>query len=778
LATELGLSRQPINNFLNGKAIDRLNFIECCEKLGLDWQEIIDKPSITENDPNFVGRETAIAALDTLVAEGAKIILIYAAGGVGKTTLATKYLESKFKKILRFNLPRESRNFPSLESLLNKKLPELGIEPGANLMSSLDDLKEKLKDEKLGILIDNLHSGLDDSGKFTEQHRSYEELLIILGDSGVQSLTLITSREYLHESSIKFEQSNLLGLDSKTWQKYFDYYKIIRKIEDDCLEEIRDAFDGNAKAMEVISKAVIKDNEGNLENYWKRNKDNLLIELTLENLINEQFKRLLEIQLHDAHSLLCRLGCYRYQDIPTVPEAGLICLLWDVSKNKHKRIIQILKERGLLEFKAGEYFLHPVIREAAVNNLGNNHNLERQSNTKIANYLKGEILTNFSRRLAPYIFEAFYHYCQTEDYKNAYELIRHKVSNDSSTRYIYKHLRFWGYSSTLIECFKELKSKLDALSNAIIIGATGVCHYYLSNYQKAKDNFDEIKAIIEINSDYEYQRLYPEVLLFLGKIHHCIGQSQKAIEYCKQGLNFIEKIDTSLERQHEDAPSFYLESIESNLFQSLSYIYYELGDYDTSLENVENSLSKATISKDKTLEREAGDALAVKALSLFEKQQYNESFIFINKSIDCFKKIEDIFSEAYAHLYASRLYLKDNIVKSKEHLDKAEEIYRQGCKSPMIEAISLEMNAEYFREIDEHNQAVQYHQKAISLLKENSIKPDLAEAYFQLALTYKAMGDQSNSQTHFDEALKLWGPEQINAPKQRDRVRDARQMNP
>ena len=35
------------------------------------------------------------------------------------------------------------------------------------------------------------------------------------------------------------------------------------------------------------------------------------------------------------------------------------------------------------------------------------------------------------------------------------------------------------------------------------------------------------------------------------------------------------------------------------------------------------------------------------------------------------------------------------------------------------------------------------------------------------------MGDQPNSQIYFEKALDLWGPEQIDAPKQIERVKKA-----
>jgi Tetratricopeptide repeat len=53
-------------------------------------------------------------------------------------------------------------------------------------------------------------------------------------------------------------------------------------------------------------------------------------------------------------------------------------------------------------------------------------------------------------------------------------------------------------------------------------------------------------------------------------------------------------------------------------------------------------------------------------------------------------------------------------------------------------------------------------------------KCDLAEAYFQLALTYQQISDKANSEEYFNKAIYLWSPEQIDAPKQIERVLKAR----
>jgi predicted NACHT family NTPase len=43
LADEIPLALSTVNSFLNGRPVNFLNFIEICNKLGLDWQAIADR---------------------------------------------------------------------------------------------------------------------------------------------------------------------------------------------------------------------------------------------------------------------------------------------------------------------------------------------------------------------------------------------------------------------------------------------------------------------------------------------------------------------------------------------------------------------------------------------------------------------------------------------------------------------------------------------------------------------------------------------------------------
>ncbi|MBE9258590.1 hypothetical protein IQ228_14860, partial [Dolichospermum sp. LEGE 00246] len=125
------------------------------------------------------------------------------------------------------------------------------------------------------------------------------------------------------------------------------------------------------------------------------------------------------------------MGCYRYQDeyVSTVPEKGVFCLLWDVVKNQHKRIIKILKDRALVEFNNDEYWLHPVIRKEAIERLKNNKDWET-ANTEAAEFWTEsvEIIENVKDALTA--FEASFHYLQINNIeKLSYTLCQERESN-------------------------------------------------------------------------------------------------------------------------------------------------------------------------------------------------------------------------------------------------------------------------------------------------------------------------------------------------------------
>lgn len=405
LVGEVCDSRQPITKFFTGKPVKRSIFIEICFKLGLEWQEIAALPkdatsekeqenSSTYNalvqemrshsaavlqpqestqegtvskNTDFVGREEAIADLDKLVNEGAKVILIQAEGGVGKTTLTRKWFEHQGLKVLELSVGTTPQTIYPAEDWVRQKLQDDFKEnPELNFRSMLEQLKSKLQAQRIGLLVDNLEPALT-NGEFIEPHRSYYlELLRVLAHQSVQSITLVTSRESLHESEViglqTFHAYSLHGLKKKAWEKYFDSQKI--SIDINALSEMHRAYGGNALAMSLLSSDIRKESQGNLEGYWQQNCDDLLRHRAIENLVQRQLNKLREDNLQ-AHELLCRLGAYPNQDIPSIPKVWLLCLLWDIPEKRRQRVIDAVCARSLVKVSDDGYYLHPVIRTEA-----------------------------------------------------------------------------------------------------------------------------------------------------------------------------------------------------------------------------------------------------------------------------------------------------------------------------------------------------------------------------------------------------------------------------
>jgi hypothetical protein len=102
--------------------------------------------------------------------------------------------------------------------------------------------------------------------------------------------------------------------------------------------------------MHLLSSDIRKQYQGNLEVYWQENRQDLLFNRTLENLVERQFDKLQQ-DAPQTYKLLCRAGCYRYHYIPVVSQEGLFCLLWDEQKESHKRqIVRDLRDRVLVNF--------------------------------------------------------------------------------------------------------------------------------------------------------------------------------------------------------------------------------------------------------------------------------------------------------------------------------------------------------------------------------------------------------------------------------------------
>ncbi|MGH7998282.1 MAG: NB-ARC domain-containing protein, partial [Brasilonema sp.] len=403
------------------------NFRTVLERRLRSESEVTNISNYIIESPHFMGRENALNHLNNLVYQGSKIIVIQGEGGIGKITLAQHYLNGlNFELVLELLMAKETQNITSVATVIEEWLKkDFNEEPGREFGVTLGRLKRHLETRKIGILIDNLETALDKDGKLIKPHRHYGELLRVLADTRVQSVTLITSRDRLCESDINMTLYRIPGLEEKTWKKFFNFHQI--HTDDTILKMIYKTYGGNAKAMGIICGVIQEDFENDINAYWQENQDNPLAEIDLKNLVASQFDRLKILDI-DAYQLLCRLGCYRYQDVPTISKSGLLCLLWDLETSKQKYIVESLRNRSLIEFHKGNYWLHPLIRAEAIARLRGSEDW-KIVNCKAANYWTESVEKIETIQNDLIALEAYYHYIKIKDLEQASQVILKSRNN-------------------------------------------------------------------------------------------------------------------------------------------------------------------------------------------------------------------------------------------------------------------------------------------------------------------------------------------------------------
>jgi len=709
-----------LSNVLGGK-VTKSNFRSAVEqyrqspRIGLP---VSDNGAVSlDAELRFVGRERAIADLNQLILQGAPLILIHAEGGTGKTTLARKYFETQgFDRYLAVWMATESQHITPVESVVEEWLRrDFNEEPGRDFGINLERLKRRLRQApgRTGILIDNLEPALDRHGRFLQAHCRYVDLLRALADLDLRSVTLITSREQLYETSFSLERYPLEGLDEASWRQYFHNRGLDGTTP--AIAAMCQAYGGNAKAMKILSGILLQDFDGEIETYWCRNHTDLLLEGELRNLVASQFDRLQQID-PAAYQLLCRLGCYRYQDIPHLPLAGVTDLLWDVPEENRRTIIRSLQDRSLLEVRrlTGKYWLHPVIRAEAVTRLRNSpewDTIHRQAAQFWSHSVqKVQTIDDALRSL-----EAYYHYVEISDFERACNVITDIKPNK------------WEEPLPLGWSFYRLRS------------------------------FQQIIAPIREILD----RLQPcasqgKLYNLLGYIYRLQGRIQAALNCHQQAA----KIADSLKMKRLKIPALF----------NMGLCQRELGNYEIAVSLLDSVLEISAATRDYDEYRVYAQCCLAYVYSCLEKSiealQLAEQ---VQQGMD--RIAPTCWGKAYSLLFLGSTY------RNLGHLNRAFEYYDQTLELAKIHdftqvhAKAINGMAQLYREQRDFSQALLKHTEAIALLDQIIAKCDLADAYYQQGLTYQRMGEWQHSWRSFQAALHLFT--EMEATQQCDRVQQA-----
>ncbi|NDJ24734.1 tetratricopeptide repeat protein [Nostoc sp. B(2019)] len=678
----------------------------------------------TLQNANFIGRTEAIAHLNTLVNQGAKVIVIQGEGGLGKTTLAQQYLHQEFELVLELLMAKETQNITSAERVVEEWLKQdFQEEPGVEFGVTLGRLKRQLHTRRIGVLIDNLEPALDQQGHLICVHRSYVELLRVLADARVQSVTLITSRDRLCESAVNVEHYRLPGLNQIAWKQFFNNRGI--PIDQPTIQTMHRTYGGNAKAMGILCGSIQEDFEGDMAAYWRENNADPLAATDLKNLAVSQINRLQTLDLQ-AYRLLCRLGCYRYQDVPTIPSQGLFCLLWDVPSSEHRQIITSLKNRSLVECHKGEYWLHPVIRAEAIARLRTSDEWEI-TNHKAAEFWTASVQKIEIFKDALQSLEAYYHYVEIKEFELAGKVI--------------------------------LKSRNNQWRQFLTLGSTlyrmGLIQPILAAINQIVSNIQDEQYLIELYN------ILGDLYWITGKINQAIACQGKTITLATQALK-------SLVPQPENKHTvYYLRMLEVDSLLSIGLYKIDLWELEASAKLFQQVIYLAQNTDHHRWAEKASVCLALvnSYLGLCDA-----SYLLADVAYHAIKneKVEQTGRFAYFIQILGQTYVNlGDFAKANEMFSKAL-TFAEESHYMQVKAKTLNGLAEIHRQQANFKLALTNHLEAIELLDKIGAKCDLAEAYFQLGLTYSQMVKPDESQVNFNQAIQLFA--EMKAPKQVEKV--------
>jgi ATP-dependent Clp protease ATP-binding subunit ClpA len=203
LSEDAGLSLATVSNFLTGKPVDHASFVELCQRLVLNCEEVteldVTVPSQTKDDLAFAriankhqdwgeaidvslfyGRTEELTTLEEwIVTERCRLVAVLGMGGMGKTAIAAK-VAAQVQHEFEYVIWRSLRNAPLLETLT------------CDLVAFVSDFQETsaeigrlihyLRSKRCLLILDNMETILEagEAGQFRSGYEGYGELLRVM----------------------------------------------------------------------------------------------------------------------------------------------------------------------------------------------------------------------------------------------------------------------------------------------------------------------------------------------------------------------------------------------------------------------------------------------------------------------------------------------------------------------------------------------------------------------------------------------------------------------
>jgi tetratricopeptide (TPR) repeat protein len=581
-----------------------------------------------------------------------RLFLVSGVGGVGKTTLARALVETRPANIpIPFWFDFSKKMDATLGDILEKlasylKMPDIARFKDEAREAGQEDIN-RLTDElhkRMGIwlVFDNLETILDDK-YFPDP--DIDHLFTSLRGSTHQAKIIVTSRTVpvLKNGDTLVDKQELKGLELNFAVDYLRKNGL-DNVESEKLEELAKGIDGHPLALRLLVELVktfgVSDTLNDLSLYQKHKEDTI-----------KKARRLFDKLVVDEKELLERLSVYRQPESMNAIKQMFTdtASLEGVEKLIHKSLLETDHK--------GNYWLHPLVREFAYDDLENKIEAHNRASKYYLSFSLPKPRTK--KEDVQSLIEAHHHAYMAQEYDTAADIL--------FDYNLYEDLDRWGHSRTLIELysgllpkdpFKEKPVLTSIKTHGGILGNLGLAYSALGQVEKAIEHYDQALVIAREIGD---RRNEGNWLGNIGSAYYQLGQVEKAIEHYDQALVIAREIG---DRRGE-----------GNGLGNIGLAYSDLGQVDKAIEYNKQALVIAREIGDR---RNEGAGLGNIGSAYYQLGQVEKAIEHYDQALVIAREIGDRRGEGtWLGNLGLAYYQLGQVEKAIEHYDQALVIARE-----------------------------------------------------------------------------------------------------
>jgi tetratricopeptide (TPR) repeat protein len=641
---------------------------------------MVSKPPQPSNydEQTWAGREEAVKTLLPKLLQGQpRALWLTGISGIGKTALGECLASQAWKRDPSFQwiyleiLEGQSADFASIAAEILAKLGDCNLDPQQrnDPEQVAKRLLQKLRTHPYWIQIDALERLLDpeQSTEFVDDYwKTFLERY--LTESSLVSRLILTAQalpaaliEFSDRYPNTWKDIRLRGLSKiDSWIEFFVKRGII--VEDSnrkILIRIAEIYEGHPLVLKVIAEDIQKEFSGKVFYYWQVNQrelEQVAMELqdsrlneteyneALDRKVRERIKKSLKKLPLDALDLLCSSSVLRYP----VPKNFWLAMVRNLSSQRQKEAYRVLMDRALIENEGINIRQHNLIRSVAYDllrrEISNWQQVERHAAHLWLNIYQPTSDVSKLVILRGYL-EAFYHYCECEEWELARDVILNPINLSEGVN-VLQQLETWGlYQEGIYICQKIIKrTTLD--TDTICFKMLGKYNLRSGDFLKAIDYYEKSLAINQDFNDNQKDNSNvntADILVSLGLAHYFLGNYEKSIDICQQGLICSQKYGYRME--------------EGNALGNLGLAHYNLGHYVLAISYHQKAL---VISREIQNSRSEAYDLGNLGLVYLDLGQYEKAIDFLDQFLTISQNINDPWGESNAlrQLGSAYCYLK------------------------------------------------------------------------------------------------------------------------